>query len=1391
MTRNHPTQSRTWLLAAALLALCGWPAAGCEGNPEYAKVFVIEDMAQTIGGPAAAARPGDFLLENDRLRAVVHGRHNLRSTMPISNGSLVDLDIQRPLDVNSNGRGRDAFYELGPMVNFKVGSSATMGSGPCESVGAAPCPEGHSGCVRVTGEGRGENIMGTLGLLDLAIERKYPQKGLHLVTDYDLCPGESFVRVSTTARFYGPGEGVEMEELAQRTGLMDVLLGEHTGRACVTSADCAQGESCDKLLVELKLGTLNTEMRRCRRPQDKLAGVLAGDFILFSAKVAVFIPGSGFDHESYIRSVFDTGGDVFSAPLSRSFIASVGPEVSYVYFNATGEVMIPVFAEAFTASMTNRHGCGQATPECFKGKELRFHRYVSVGHGDVASALAGYYQVRGIATGQVEGHVIDARTQSPLSRRDVFVFALPQTWESLDDAEIGARGYDALLTANQAETRTGDNPAGEVGLLSHFRTDVGPFDFVPDGSFSGPLPAGRYVLVARDEARPVSGLHPIRVSAGSTTRTSLSLGDPGALQYEIQDPSGRPLPSKLTIGHCFPECARDEDCSGGRPLCDPETRLCVPRGGYVGPESCRPDQTWGLDARLNKQTCICPQTGLLQLALGGHRFADGTIRTVLSATGAGEVKLEPGAAAYQVIASRGLEYEVSRQFVSLLPATVKRIHAVLPRVVDTQGYISADFHVHGPNSVDSGLDHTTRVLSYAAEGVELLTATDHDFLTDYGPTIKTLGLQAWLKSQTGLEVSPLDYGHFIGFPLRFDQNEEQHGAFHWRASKVDPAPEDDDWRNLTPSEIFKKLRELGSLGVEKTVVFVAHFYDHFTFYGVDPWTLEAPFFSISALFNEVLLPRNFSGEFDALEALNGKNLDIVRRPTYQEIRDYNLGLSKLLQATEGQPYEERLRQWGELSAAAQREFLRRTKEEQAAAIRGPSPSFVCRCAQDAECGPGSLCDETTAGCIPGCASDGSCDATLVAAGREQCLPVASDPARRICKRVSASCAKDEDCTVTFGAAKEKCLALDPASPVLRVCALPCTGDSECKADPLRPTCDTKTKTCVVAATGGAPSPTIPCPTVRGTVDDWFVLLNRGIRRPILGNSDSHGTYGIEAGIPRNYVRSETDLPQAIRPEEVAAAVKHMQTLPTYGPFVELTLNGEPVGSTVSVAPGEEVTLGLKVQSPTWFDVDRIEIYRNGELIREIGGKVDCPAGSSDCIAVPNRTVVNYQGTIRDTPEGDAWYVVAVMGLDGKSLAPVYSSTPVARLGIYELIQRLTPLLPPLRSFRTPLSPSMTVVRPYAITNPIWVDVGGDGLTPLLPFPSWATPQDRGVGSESSALHEPPTPSAPPAPSHDHRRGLGKMRMDAAWLEQMTRDGTLSERVLRQALDGLRYSSPHH
>ena len=216
----------------------------------------------------------------------------------------------------------------------------------------------------------------------------------------------------------------------------------------------------------------------------------------------------------------------------------------------------------------------------------------------------------------------------------------------------------------------------------------------------------------------------------------------------------------------------------------------------------------------------------------------------------------------------------------------------------------------------------------------------------------------------------------------------------------------------------------------------------------------------------------------------------------------------------------------------------------------------------------------------------------------------------------------------------------------------------------------------------------------GALDDWFSLLNLGFRYTVLGNSDTHSLTSTESGCPRNYVMSDTDEPAFLDDQAMADAVREHRVVASYGPFVQMWINGATIGSDVDGSGG--TSLELEVQAPTWMDVDRIEIYENGRLIEEIA--VEQGGG-----------VVRYAGTLELEPEQDAWYVAVVSGTE--DLGPVFTPVEIPYIELQDIVIEALSGVEAVSSLLTP-SPSIPRsydIRPFAVTNPIWVDVDGDGF----------------------------------------------------------------------------------
>ena len=122
-----------------------------------------------------------------------------------------------------------------------------------------------------------------------------------------------------------------------------------------------------------------------------------------------------------------------------------------------------------------------------------------------------------------------------------------------------------------------------------------------------------------------------------------------------------------------------------------------------------------------------------------------------------ELKVLP-AGEYNVYATRGIEYTLDHQTISISEGETTHQIFTLSQVVDTSGFISSDFHLHLQFAMRDG------AIVAASEGLDLLTATDHNILKDYSPYIRELGLERFMNSVVGAEVDTA-FGHFNSFPM--------------------------------------------------------------------------------------------------------------------------------------------------------------------------------------------------------------------------------------------------------------------------------------------------------------------------------------------------------------------------------------------------------------------------------------------------------------------------------------------------------------------------------------------------------------------------------------------------------------------------------------------------
>ncbi|CAN5313121.1 hypothetical protein BH09SUM1_BH09SUM1_20980 [soil metagenome] len=210
------------------------------------------------------------------------------------------------------------------------------------------------------------------------------------------------------------------------------------------------------------------------------------------------------------------------------------------------------------------------------------------------------------------------------------------------------------------------------------------------------------------------------------------------------------------------------------------------------------------------------------------------------------------------------------------------------------------------------------------------------------------------------------------------------------------------------------------------------------------------------------------------------------------------------------------------------------------------------------------------------------------------------------------------------------------------------------------------------------------------------MLSRGAKMTAVANSFSGGTYNEEPGYPRIYIPSSESDPRKFKIEELAKNIKEGRVLITNGPFISLTVDGQPMGSQVTDTDGQ-IDVELKVFTPNWASVASITVNLNGAFVRKFilpSGAVDARAGQ----VYPTKGSEN-ESRFKLTVSKDAALTVVVEGDDGLNQDPV------------------NPFFLPAAISQIPQGQ-----RTLAFSAPIFIDADGDGQVNLTPEPE--TPDDK-------------------------------------------------------------------
>jgi hypothetical protein len=227
--------------------------------------------------------------------------------------------------------------------------------------------------------------------------------------------------------------------------------------------------------------------------------------------------------------------------------------------------------------------------------------------------------------------------------------------------------------------------------------------------------------------------------------------------------------------------------------------------------------------------------------------------------------------------------------------------------------------------------------------------------------------------------------------------------------------------------------------------------------------------------------------------------------------------------------------------------------------------------------------------------------------------------------------------------------------------------------------------------------------------DWLSLLNQtnddsvpGGPVPFLpgtGVSDSHRNTVEAPGYFRTYVLGAGDDPAALDETAFDAAVVAGRMTATTGPYVELGVFDDgvvgtpeepipPVGPGGTLVPvGDSLTLHVRVQAASWVPVDEVRVVVNGEVRPELTFDATTKPGLKKRPKNPwsagGKAALRFDERVTLPLEGGDLYVLVEAGA---KLDPLPSADPDASLVVPGYVA-------------------------LAFTNPVFVDLGGDGFDP--------------------------------------------------------------------------------
>ncbi|QDV65102.1 CehA/McbA family metallohydrolase [Crateriforma conspicua] len=161
----------------------------------------------------------------------------------------------------------------------------------------------------------------------------------------------------------------------------------------------------------------------------------------------------------------------------------------------------------------------------------------------------------------------------------------------------------------------------------------------------------------------------------------------------------------------------------------------------------------------------------------GPDSADGSVENCVYTVDGNFTRSIP-AGRYECIISRGPEFDAEIQTIQVADGQQTTVDVTLNRVINTDGWVSAELHSHSTPSGDNTSSQRGRVENLVCEHIEFGPCTEHQRIESYEDFLGELGAMDLMATCSGMELTggPLPLNHQNAFPLKWTPHAQSGGG---------------------------------------------------------------------------------------------------------------------------------------------------------------------------------------------------------------------------------------------------------------------------------------------------------------------------------------------------------------------------------------------------------------------------------------------------------------------------------------------------------------------------------------------------------------------------------------------------------------------------------------